>query len=96
MGLGHGIIASLIIGGIAGWLAGKIVNKGEGYGLFRDIVLGIAGGFIGSWFARLLGIASAQEGSVGYIWSLIIALIGAIILVVLVRLFRQLFKREHD
>ncbi|MDB5442169.1 MAG: transglycosylase associated family protein, partial [Phenylobacterium sp.] len=51
----HSLLAWLIIGAIAGWLAGTFV-KGGGFGLLGDIVVGIIGAFIGGWLAGVLGI----------------------------------------
>jgi uncharacterized membrane protein YeaQ/YmgE (transglycosylase-associated protein family) len=80
----HGIIAWLIIGAIAGWLAGVLV-KGGGFGLIVDIIVGIVGAFIGGWLAGLLGI---HIGS-GIISSIITAIIGAVILLFIIRLFKR-------
>ena len=80
----HGIIAWIIIGAIAGWLAGKVV-KGEGYGFIGDIIVGIIGAIIGGFLAGALGIA----GGGGLIASIVIATIGAIILVVILRMLKR-------
>ncbi|PXW17468.1 GlsB/YeaQ/YmgE family stress response membrane protein [Paraburkholderia caballeronis] len=80
----HGIIAWLIIGAIAGWLAGILV-KGGGFGLIVDIIVGIVGAFIGGWLAGLLGISIGG----GMISSIITAIIGAVILLFIIRLFRR-------
>jgi len=80
----HGIIAWLIIGAIAGWLAGVLV-KGGGFGLIVDIIVGIVGAFIGGWLAGLLGITIGG----GMISSIITAIIGAVILLFIIRLFRR-------
>jgi len=80
----HGIIAWLIIGAIAGWLAGVLV-KGGGFGLIVDIIVGIVGAFIGGWLAGLLGISIGG----GMISSIITAIIGAVILLFIIRLFRR-------
>jgi uncharacterized membrane protein YeaQ/YmgE (transglycosylase-associated protein family) len=80
----HGIIFWLIIGGIAGALAGRIV-EGGGFGIVVDIIVGIVGAFIGGWLGGVLGI---HLGS-GIIGSLITALIGAVILLFIVRLFSR-------
>ncbi|WP_322042494.1 GlsB/YeaQ/YmgE family stress response membrane protein [Paraburkholderia sp. J67] len=80
----HGIIAWLIIGAIAGWLAGVLV-KGGGFGLIVDIIVGIVGAFIGGWLAGLLGIHIGA----GIISSIITAIIGAVILLFIIRLFRR-------
>jgi uncharacterized membrane protein YeaQ/YmgE (transglycosylase-associated protein family) len=80
----HGLIVWLIIGAIAGWLAGSLV-KGGGFGLIGDIIVGIIGAFIGGWLAGRLGIVIGS----GLISSIITATVGAIILIVLVRLIRR-------
>jgi uncharacterized membrane protein YeaQ/YmgE (transglycosylase-associated protein family) len=80
----HGIIAWLIIGAIAGWLAGVLV-KGGGFGLIVDIIVGIVGAFIGGWLAGVLGIHIGG----GWISSIITAVIGAVILLFVIRLFRR-------
>jgi uncharacterized membrane protein YeaQ/YmgE (transglycosylase-associated protein family) len=80
----HGLIAWLIIGAIAGWLAGLLV-KGGGFGLIVDIIVGIVGAFIGGWLASTLGINIGG----GLIGSIIIAVIGAVILLFVIRLFKR-------
>ncbi|NIE58570.1 MULTISPECIES: GlsB/YeaQ/YmgE family stress response membrane protein [unclassified Burkholderia] len=79
----HGLIVWLIIGAIAGWLAGVLV-KGGGFGLVVDIVVGIVGAVIGGWLAGLLGI-----GFSGMLGSIVIALIGAVILLLVIRQFHR-------
>jgi uncharacterized membrane protein YeaQ/YmgE (transglycosylase-associated protein family) len=78
------IIIWLVVGAIAGWLAGTIV-KGGGFGLVGDIVVGIIGAFIGGWLLPKLGVALGG-GIIGVIAN---ATIGAIILVVILRLIRR-------
>jgi uncharacterized membrane protein YeaQ/YmgE (transglycosylase-associated protein family) len=80
----HSLIAWLIIGAIAGWLAGTFV-KGGGFGLLGDIVVGIIGAFIGGWLAGVLGI---HVGS-GWISSILTAAIGAVVLLLLLRAVRR-------
>ncbi|ANB75456.1 GlsB/YeaQ/YmgE family stress response membrane protein [Paraburkholderia phytofirmans] len=80
----HGIIAWLIIGAIAGWLAGVLV-KGGGFGLIVDIIVGIVGAFIGGWLAGVLHISLGG----GWLGSIITAVIGAVILLFLIRLVRR-------
>jgi uncharacterized membrane protein YeaQ/YmgE (transglycosylase-associated protein family) len=80
----HGIIAWIIIGAIAGWLAGLLV-RGGGFGLIVDIIVGIVGAFIGGWLAGLLGIHIGG----GFISSIITAVIGAVVLLFLIRLVRR-------
>lgn len=80
----HGIIAWLIIGAIAGWLAGVLV-KGGGFGLIVDIIVGIVGAFIGGWLAGMLHIHIGT----GMISSIITAIVGAVILLFIIRLVRR-------
>jgi uncharacterized membrane protein YeaQ/YmgE (transglycosylase-associated protein family) len=74
----------LIIGAIAGWLAGLLM-KGRGFGILGDIIVGIIGAFLGGWLFGVLGI-SAGGGLAG---SLIVAFIGAVVLLFLVRLIKR-------
>lgn len=78
-----GLIGSLIVGGIAGWLAGRLM-KGEGYGLFLNIVLGLVGGLFGGWVFELLGLATTSV-----VGQLICATVGAVLLIVLVRALKK-------
>lgn len=80
----HGIIVWLIIGAVAGWLAGTLV-KGGGFGLIGDIVVGIVGAFIGGWLASVLGFTLGS----GLIASIVTATIGAVILIVILRAIRR-------
>ncbi len=74
----------IIIGLVAGWLAGLIM-KGGGYGVVGDIVVGIIGALIGGWLFSRMG-ASAGGGLLG---AIIVATIGAIILIFLLRLIKR-------
>ena len=71
----------ILVGLVAGWLTGKLM-KGGGYGVFLDIVLGIVGAIVGGWIAGLIGLK--PEG--GLIYTILIALGGAVLVVFLVRL----------
>ena len=73
----------LLIGILAGWLAGQVM-KGGGYGLIGDLVLGIIGAFIGGWVLGLVGLTAG-----GFIGRVITATIGAVLLVFLVRLIKK-------
>lgn len=77
------LIVFLIIGVVAGFLAGKIM-KGGGFGLVGDLVLGVVGAFVGGWVFGLLGILP-----VGLIGTLISATAGAVILLFLIRLVKK-------
>jgi uncharacterized membrane protein YeaQ/YmgE (transglycosylase-associated protein family) len=83
MDAGHGILAWIIIGVIAGWITGKLM-KGSGFGFFMDMIVGLVGALIGGFIATHVGIA--PPGQQGLIISIIIAVIGAVILTFLVRL----------
>ena len=69
------MLYSIIIGGIAGWLAGKIM-KGGGFGILINILLGIVGGFVGGWLFNTLKI-SFFDGLVG---DLLEGVIGAVVI----------------
>lgn len=77
----QGILVILLVGLVAGWLAGKIVDGG-GFGLIGDIAVGIVGALIGSWLMPRLGVHLAS----GILSSIIVATIGAVLLLVIVRL----------
>jgi uncharacterized membrane protein YeaQ/YmgE (transglycosylase-associated protein family) len=78
------IIIWLIVGAIAGWLAGMVV-KGGGFGLIGDIVVGIVGAVIAGWLLPRLGIIIGG----GIIAAIIDAFIGAVILLVIVKLIKR-------
>jgi uncharacterized membrane protein YeaQ/YmgE (transglycosylase-associated protein family) len=78
------LIIWLIVGGIAGWLAGMVV-KGGGFGLIGDIVVGIVGGLIAGWLLPQFGLMIGG----GLIAAIINAFIGAVILLVIVRLIKR-------
>ncbi|MFZ4663696.1 MAG: GlsB/YeaQ/YmgE family stress response membrane protein [Caldilineaceae bacterium] len=78
-----GFILWIIIGALAGWIAGQVM-KGGGFGLLGNIGVGIVGSFIGGWLFGLLGI-----GGGNLISSLVAAVVGAIILLYVVRLVRR-------
>jgi uncharacterized membrane protein YeaQ/YmgE (transglycosylase-associated protein family) len=74
----------LVVGLVAGWLAGVLV-KGGGFGLVGDLVVGVIGAFLGGWLFSTLG-ASAGGGLLG---SIIVATIGAVVLLFIVRLIKR-------
>ena len=78
------IIIWIIVGAIAGWLAGMVV-KGGGFGLIGDIVVGIVGAIIAGWLLPQLGIVIGS----GIIAAIIDAFIGAVILLVIIRLIKR-------
>jgi uncharacterized membrane protein YeaQ/YmgE (transglycosylase-associated protein family) len=77
----HGILYWILIGLIAGWLAGKIA-RGAGYGCITDVILGLVGSVLGGWLFMKLGILGG-----GTLYSLAAATVGAVILVTIVHLF---------
>lgn len=81
--MGHGLIAWIIIGLIAGWLTGKLM-KGSGYGFLMDMVVGLIGALIGGFISTHLGFGGV--GQHGLIVSILIAVVGAVILTWIVRM----------
>ena len=79
----------ILVGLIAGWLTGKIM-KGSGYGFFVDILLGIAGALSADLSRGTLGL----DASGGFIYSTLIAVGGAVILVVIVRLIKRVMTAQ--
>jgi uncharacterized membrane protein YeaQ/YmgE (transglycosylase-associated protein family) len=78
----RGLVGWLVIGLLAGWLAGKIA-RGRGFGCIGDIVLGLIGSVIGGWIFTKLGIVHANT----FLFSLAAATVGAVILVSIAHLF---------
>ena len=78
------LLAILIIGAVAGWLAGLIV-KGYGFGLLGNIIIGIIGAFVGTWLLGRLGV-SLGSGIAG---AIINAVIGAVVILFVIGLFRR-------
>ena len=77
------LLLFLVIGVVAGFLAGKIM-KGSGFGLIGDLIVGVIGSFIGGWVFGLLGISVG-----GIIGVLVAAVIGALILLYVIRLAKS-------
>jgi len=84
MFLGVGLLYVILVGLVAGWATGKIM-KGSGYGPLADILLGIAGAIVGSRFLGLVGIYSSG----GMIPTILVAIVGAVLLVVIVRAIKK-------
>ncbi|HTX75791.1 MAG TPA: GlsB/YeaQ/YmgE family stress response membrane protein [Terracidiphilus sp.] len=79
-----GIIFWILVGLIAGYLTGKIM-KGSGYGFVVDIILGLVGAMVGGFIASKLGLDSSGS----FLYSTLVALAGAVLLVVVIRLFKK-------
>ncbi|MBZ5702178.1 MAG: GlsB/YeaQ/YmgE family stress response membrane protein [Acidobacteriia bacterium] len=80
-GFHHGLLGWLLIGLLAGWLAGKL-SHGHGYGCFTNVTLGLIGAVLGGWIFWKLGIFGG-----GFLYSLAAATLGAVLLVAIARLF---------
>jgi uncharacterized membrane protein YeaQ/YmgE (transglycosylase-associated protein family) len=77
-------VAWIVLGLIAGWLAG-VIMRGGGYGLIGDILLGVIGAFVGGWIFSLV---THEDVMLGFnLPSLLIAVLGAIVLIAISRLF---------
>jgi len=73
----------VVIGILAGFLAGKLM-RGKGFGLLVDLLVGIVGSFIGGWVFGMMGI-----GAYGLIGQLLVSLVGALLLLFLIRLIKS-------
>ena len=82
---GAGILVMLIVGAIAGWLAGKIV-RGFGYGLIWNIVIGIIGAFVGVW---LWGVLHLPLIANWWINAIVVSTVGAVVLLFIIGLVRK-------
>jgi len=78
------LIIWILIGAVAGWLAGKIM-KGGGFGLLGNIIIGIIGAFIGGFVFGFLGITAG-----GIIGSIVMATVGAVLLLYIVKLVKKM------
>jgi len=89
VGLG-GFLGALIIGGLAGWVASMIMKTDGSMGILLNIVVGVVGAIIGNALLPVFGI----DGTTGFsFWSFVVALIGAMLLLFVVKLFTG--KRTH-
>jgi uncharacterized membrane protein YeaQ/YmgE (transglycosylase-associated protein family) len=75
------LISWILIGLLAGWLAGKL-SRGRGYGCITNVILGLIGAILGGWIFTKLGIWGG-----GFLYSLAAATVGAVVLVAIARLF---------
>lgn len=82
-----GWIIALVVGGVAGWLASMVMNRDASMGIFWNIVVGCVGSVVGNFIANQFGIAgSVQEFS---LTGLIVAVVGAIVLLGIVNLVQR-------
>jgi uncharacterized membrane protein YeaQ/YmgE (transglycosylase-associated protein family) len=81
------IIIWILLGAVAGWIAGQIM-KGKGYGTVGNIIVGIIGSFLGGWLAPQLGISGAETG--GFSVAIVLtAVLGAIVLLFIIGLVKK-------
>jgi uncharacterized membrane protein YeaQ/YmgE (transglycosylase-associated protein family) len=88
---GEGLLIILLVGLIAGWLAGQLV-AGGGFGLVGDVAVGIVGALIGTWLLPQLGI---HIGS-GLVGAIVVATVGAVLLLLIIGLVRGGFPRRRS
>lgn len=89
VGLG-GFLGALIIGGLAGWVASMIMKTDGSMGILMNIVVGVVGAIIGNLLLPAFGV----DGTTGFsIWSFVVALLGAMLLLFIVKLFTG--RRSH-
>ena len=81
----NSLIVILIVGLVAGWLAGQIM-KGSGFGLIGDLIVGIIGAFIGNWLWGALHLPLIGNGLIS---AIVISTVGALVLLFLLRLIRR-------
>jgi uncharacterized membrane protein YeaQ/YmgE (transglycosylase-associated protein family) len=81
----EGLVVTLVVGAIAGWLAARVLKR-TGFGLIGDIIVGIIGGYIGTWLWDVLRLPP-----IGGFWisAIVTSTVGAIVLLVLLRLIRS-------
>lgn len=81
-----GLISWLIVGGLAGWLASKIMGTDHKMGLLANIGVGVLGAFIGGFIVSFLG----GSGVTGFnLWSILVSLLGSVVLIWIVRKIRK-------
>lgn len=80
-----GIVAWIVLGGIAGWIASMFAKTNESMGIFANIIVGIVGAMIGGFLFGLMG----GEGVSGFnLYSLFVAVVGSVVLLYIVKMFR--------
>jgi uncharacterized membrane protein YeaQ/YmgE (transglycosylase-associated protein family) len=84
-----GILVWLIVGGIIGWVASLIMKTDAQQGMFLNIVVGIVGAFIGGWLGGLFGLGGDINDGNFSMSGLLMSLVGAIVLLAIVNLFRR-------
>jgi len=81
-----GILAWVVLGGLAGWIASMFAKTNDSMGIFANIIVGIIGAFAGGWLFEQFG----SDGVTGFnLWSLFVAVVGAFLLLLIVKAFRK-------
>ena len=81
-----GLLSWIVVGGLAGWLAGNLV-KGQGFGCLGNVIVGVIGGLVGGFLAsQLFNIPDAVNGF--NLSSIVVAFLGAVVVIVVIRLLR--------
>jgi uncharacterized membrane protein YeaQ/YmgE (transglycosylase-associated protein family) len=81
-----GLLSWIVVGGLAGWLAGNLV-KGRGFGCLGDIIIGVVGALVGGFLAsQLFNLPDAVNGF--NLGSIVVAFLGAVVVIVVIRLLR--------
>jgi uncharacterized membrane protein YeaQ/YmgE (transglycosylase-associated protein family) len=81
-----GLLSWIVVGAIAGWLAGQLV-KGRGFGCLGDVIVGVIGGLVGGFLAsQLFNMPDAVNGL--NLGSIVVAFLGAVVVIVIIRLLR--------
>jgi uncharacterized membrane protein YeaQ/YmgE (transglycosylase-associated protein family) len=83
------LLAIILVGIIAGWLAGRVMDGG-GFGLIGDLLIGLIGAFIGDWLLPRLGI----HLGIGIVAAIVNAFVGAVILLLILRLINGGYRRR--
>jgi uncharacterized membrane protein YeaQ/YmgE (transglycosylase-associated protein family) len=86
LGGGVGWIGTLLIGAIAGWIAERVTKSD--HGLIKNIIIGVIGSYIGAFLANALGIRLGELFSGWFLGNLIVAAVGAIVLLIVIKLVR--------
>lgn len=84
-----GIIIWLIVGGIIGWIASLIMKTDAQQGIFLNIIVGIIGAFLGGWIGSMLGLGGDINQGDFSLSGLLMSLVGAIVLLAIVNMFRR-------
>ncbi len=83
------LLVWLILGGLSGWIGSKLTGNDDRMGVGWNLIVGIIGAFIGGWLAGIFGLGPATGLN---LWSFIVSIVGAVILLSLVNLFRNKLK----